>query len=135
MHLIAPHSSIKERRGSRAWSSVGTMPSRLPYAFGALHTPLSVRLRPSARPSITRNVIRTYASAKRPVRMENGRTTDAQAVYRDFAPSRKSVVLATSSATGEPHASVSPFVLDDARNIYVVRHPNHYQAVATLTLL
>lgn len=85
--------------------------------------------------AITRNAPFPHAKRSIPSRMASGASdgapaADPRAIYRAFAPSRKSVVLATASPSGDAHASVAPFVLDDARNIYVVSLPSLLARIA-----
>jgi heme iron utilization protein len=43
----------------------------------------------------------------------------AQAEYNSFLPEFQSVIISTISAAGIPNASYTPFVSDDAKNIYI----------------
>jgi putative heme iron utilization protein len=43
----------------------------------------------------------------------------AQAEYKKFPEKFASVAIATVAATGIPHASYAPFVMDSAKNIYI----------------
>jgi heme iron utilization protein len=47
------------------------------------------------------------------------RSENAQAAYLNFLEQFESLILATVSADGVPHASYAPFVRDEAKNFYV----------------
>lgn len=58
---------------------------------------------------------------------------DASVHFKQFMDTRKSLVLATVNEEGMPHASTTPFVLDESRNFYVFvsglsEHTGHLSA-------
>lgn len=67
-------------------------------------------------------------------------TENARTVYQSLTERLHSVILATVSQTGVPHASYAPFVSDEAKNVYIfvsglATHTSNLQATERASLL